>query len=70
MSAHVTVKDQTLTEVTDQLRSIERALCETFGIEHATIQPESSTCVVAGTYCVIDERHEMHAPEPAQTPGM
>jgi cobalt-zinc-cadmium efflux system protein len=66
LSAHVTVADRPLVEVTALLRQLETLLCEEFGIEHATLQPECPSCTAeAPLYCDIDARHEvMHASTP------
>ncbi|MFN2451123.1 MAG: cation diffusion facilitator family transporter [Candidatus Dormibacteria bacterium] len=60
LSAHVIVADRPLSEVTGLLRDLEASLCERFGIDHATLQPECPTCVVAARlYCDLDERHDL-----------
>jgi cobalt-zinc-cadmium efflux system protein len=62
LSAHISVSDQPLGEVTLALRQIEQALCEKFAIEHATLQPECPTCEDdPDAFCAIDQRHERHA---------
>ncbi len=60
LSAHVIVGDRPLAEVTAMIRSVEVVLCEEFGIEHATVQPECPSCTVeAPLYCNIDGHHEL-----------
>ena len=42
------------------IRSVERVLCDEFGIEHATVQPECPSCTVeAPLYCDVVEHHEL-----------
>ncbi len=61
LSAHVEVADASLSEVTTLLRALERRLCDEYGIEHATLQPECPSCVDdASLYCDLDERHAVH----------
>jgi cobalt-zinc-cadmium efflux system protein len=61
LSAHVSVGDRPLTEVTGILQVLEKALCSHFAIEHATLQPECPTCEVHPTICDPEERHaRMH----------
>jgi len=60
LSAHVAVADRALGEVTSLLRELEIMLCNQFGIEHVTLQPECPTCVgEAELYCDLDDRHRM-----------
>lgn len=60
LSAHVIVADRPLSEVTGLLRDLEASLCERFGIDHATLQPECPTCIAAAPlYCDLDERHDL-----------
>ncbi len=60
LSAHVTVADRPLAEVTGMIRSVELLLCEEFGIEHATVQPECPSCSdAASTWCDVAEHHEL-----------
>ncbi len=60
LSAHVIVGDRSLGEVTAMIRSVELVLCEEFGIEHVTVQPECPSCSVeAPLYCNIDGHHEL-----------
>lgn len=62
LSAHVTVGDRPLGEVTMLLREIELRLCSDYGIEHATLQPECPSCASHATrYCDLDERHANHS---------
>lgn len=59
LSAHVTVPNVPLAEVTASLRRVETLLCEQFGIEHATLQPECPSCVAkADPFCDVDTRHQ------------
>ena len=46
------------------IRSVELVLCNEFGIEHATVQPECPSCSVeAPLYCNIEGHHELvHLP--------
>jgi cobalt-zinc-cadmium efflux system protein len=61
LSAHVSVADRPLTEVTAILRSLEATLCTSFGIEHATLQPECPSCPDHPPVCDPEERHiRMH----------
>jgi cobalt-zinc-cadmium efflux system protein len=58
LSAHVTVANRPLAEVTAALHAVETALCERFAIEHATLQPECPSCVDGvDPYCDMDARH-------------
>jgi cobalt-zinc-cadmium efflux system protein len=58
LSAHVTVADRPLAEVTAMIRSVEVLLCDEFGIEHATVQPECPACSeTAPVYCDVEEHH-------------
>jgi cobalt-zinc-cadmium efflux system protein len=58
LSAHVTVQNRPLAEVTEALRAVETALCERFAIEHATLQPECPSCLAeVEPYCDMDSRH-------------
>jgi len=60
LSAHVAVADQPLADITLLLQRLETSLCERFGIEHATLQPECPSCVDdAALYCDIDTRHTL-----------
>jgi cobalt-zinc-cadmium efflux system protein len=60
LSAHVIVTDRPLAEVTAMIRSVELLLCEEFGIEHATVQPECPSCSAeAPLYCNIAGHHEL-----------
>jgi cobalt-zinc-cadmium efflux system protein len=60
LSAHIIVADRPLAEVTAMIRSVELLLCEEFGIEHATVQPECPSCSVeAPLYCNIAGHHEL-----------
>jgi cobalt-zinc-cadmium efflux system protein len=60
LSAHVTVADRPLVEVTAMIRSVEVLLCDEFGIEHATVQPECPSCSEAAPiYCDLEEHHEL-----------
>jgi cobalt-zinc-cadmium efflux system protein len=60
LSAHVTVADRPLGEVTAMMRSIELLLCNDFGIDHATLQPECPACTdTAPLFCDVDEHHEL-----------
>lgn len=60
LSAHVTVADRPLVEVTAMIRSVEVLLCDEFGIEHATVQPECPSCSEAApVYCDLREHHEL-----------
>lgn len=59
LSAHVTVADRRLVEVTAMIRSVETVLCEEFGIEHATVQPECPSCDdAAPVFCDLEEHHQ------------
>jgi len=59
LSAHVIVANRPLAEVTASLRAVETSLCERFGIEHATLQPECPSCVdEVEPWCDIDSRHQ------------
>ena len=44
LSAHLIVGDRPLAEVTAMIRSVELVLCDEFGIDHATVQPECPSC--------------------------
>ena len=69
LSAHVIVADRPLGEVTEMIRSVELLLCQEFGIEHATVQPECPSCSAeAPLYCNIAGHHELVHME-AQRPG-
>jgi cobalt-zinc-cadmium efflux system protein len=58
LSAHVTVANRPLAEVTAALQHIEAQLCERFAIEHATLQPECPSCIAEpDPYCDVDSRH-------------
>jgi cobalt-zinc-cadmium efflux system protein len=57
LSAHVSVGDLPLTEVTAILRTLEKALCSHFAIEHATLQPECPSCEHDTVLCDPEERH-------------
>jgi cobalt-zinc-cadmium efflux system protein len=57
LSAHVSVGDLPLTEVTAILRMLEKALCSHFAIEHATLQPECPSCEDDTVVCDPEERH-------------
>jgi cobalt-zinc-cadmium efflux system protein len=60
LSAHVTVADRPLGEVTAMMRSVELLLCNDFGIDHATLQPECPACTdTAPLFCDVDEHHEL-----------
>jgi cobalt-zinc-cadmium efflux system protein len=60
LSAHIIVGDRSLAEVTAMLRDVELLLCEEFGIEHATLQPECPSCSAdAPLYCNIAGHHEL-----------
>jgi cobalt-zinc-cadmium efflux system protein len=60
LSAHIIVGDRSLAEVTAMIRSVELVLCDEFGIEHATVQPECPSCSVqAPLYCNIEGHHEL-----------
>ncbi len=60
LSAHVTVADRPLVEVTAMIRLVEVLLCDEFGIEHATVQPECPSCSEAAPiYCDLEEHHEL-----------
>ena len=60
LSAHIVVGDRTLGEVTAMIRTVELVLCDEFGIEHATVQPECPSCSVAApVYCNIEGHHEL-----------
>ncbi len=65
LSAHLIVGDRPLGEVTTLIRSVELLLCDEFGIEHATVQPECPSCTSeAPLYCNIDGHHELvHRPQ-------
>ena len=60
LSAHIAVADRSLAEVTALLRDAETQLCNSFGIEHATLQPECPTCVDVAPFCDLEERHHAH----------
>jgi len=63
LSAHVIVADRPLGEVTEMIRSVELLLCQEFGIEHATVQPECPSCSAeAPLYCNIAGHHELVHP--------
>jgi cobalt-zinc-cadmium efflux system protein len=70
LSAHVTVADRPLVEVTAMIRSVELLLCTEFGIEHATLQPECPSCTVAAPlFCEPAEHHELVHQGTRPTPG-
>ena len=59
LSAHVIVANRPLAEVTASLRAVEAALCERFGIEHATLQPECPSCIdESDAWCDMESRHQ------------
>jgi cobalt-zinc-cadmium efflux system protein len=61
LTAHVTVADLPLSEVTAMLRRVEILLCRRFAIEHATLQPEWPPCAdTPDLHCHLDERHATH----------
>jgi cobalt-zinc-cadmium efflux system protein len=61
LSAHVAVADRPMGEITAILRAVESRLCSDFGIEHATLQPESPACLPnPALFCDPDERHSLH----------
>jgi cobalt-zinc-cadmium efflux system protein len=61
LTAHVMVPERPLGEVLATLHALELTLCERFGIEHATLQPECPPCLhEAQPYCDLDERHAGH----------
>jgi cobalt-zinc-cadmium efflux system protein len=64
LSAHLIVGDRPLAEVTAMIRSVEVLLCNEFGIDHATVQPECPSCSAeAPLYCNIEGHHELvHLP--------
>ena len=68
LSAHLTVGDRPLAEVTTLIRSVEVLLCDEFGIDHATVQPECPSCTSeAPLYCNIEGHHELvHLPSQDQ----
>jgi cobalt-zinc-cadmium efflux system protein len=70
LSAHVTIGDRPLGEVTAILHQLEMMLCTDFNIEHATLQPECPSCQDgAPLYCDLSERHDLvHATGPVATP--
>jgi cobalt-zinc-cadmium efflux system protein len=69
LSAHVIVGDRPLAEVTAMIRSVEVVLCDEFGIDHATMQPECPSCTVeAPLYCNMEGHHEL-VHMPAQRTG-
>ena len=60
LSAHVIVADRPLGEVTAMIRSVELLLCQEFGIEHATVQPECPSCTdEPKLYCDPTEHHDL-----------
>lgn len=59
MSVHVLVDDLPLGQVTGMIRGIEAMVCERFGIEHATVQPECPACATDAVYCDLDSVHEL-----------
>ncbi|MEO8898102.1 MAG: cation diffusion facilitator family transporter [Candidatus Dormibacter sp.] len=60
LSAHLTVADRPLAEVTAMMKSVELLLCDDFGIDHATLQPECPSCTdAAPLFCNVDEHHEL-----------
>ncbi len=60
LSAHLIVGDRPLAEVTTLVRSVEVLLCNEFGIDHATVQPECPSCTSeAPLYCNIEGHHEL-----------
>jgi hypothetical protein len=46
------------------IRSVEVLLCNEFGIDHATVQPECPSCTAeAPLYCNMEGHHELvHLP--------
>ncbi len=64
LSAHLIVGDRPLAEVTAIIRSVDLLLCNEFGIDHATVQPECPSCSTeAPLYCSIEGRHDLvHVP--------
>lgn len=71
LSAHVTVADRSMGEVTAMIRSVERLLCADFGIDHATVQAECPACTDdAPLYCDVAVHHELvHEPREATLPN-
>lgn len=68
LSAHVTVGDRPMAEVTAILREVEERLCSSFGIEHVTLQPECPACLAEpALYCDLEDRHQLH--RSATAPG-
>ena len=60
MSVHVLIADRPLAEVTAMIRDVERIVCDDFGIEHATVQPECPSCVGdPALYCDLDTHHDL-----------
>jgi cobalt-zinc-cadmium efflux system protein len=60
LSAHITVADRSLGEVTSMIRSVELLLCTDFGIEHATVQAECPSCTTeASVYCDPTVHHDL-----------
>ena len=60
LSAHITVADRPLGEVTAMVRSVELLLCNDFGIEHATVQAECPSCTdEPKLYCDPTEHHDL-----------
>jgi cobalt-zinc-cadmium efflux system protein len=60
LSAHVTIGDRPLGEVTALLHQLEMMLCTDFNIEHATLQPECPSCQDgAPLYCDLSEWHNL-----------
>lgn len=60
LSAHVTVADRPLGEVTAMVRAVELLLCSDFGIDHATVQPECPSCTDdAPLYCDVSVHHDL-----------
>jgi cobalt-zinc-cadmium efflux system protein len=60
LSAHLIVGDRPLAEVTAMIRSVELLLCQEFGIDHATVQPECPSCTAeAPLYCNIEGHHKL-----------
>ena len=56
LSAHIIVGDRPLAEVTAMIRSVEVVLCDEFGIDHATVQPECPSCSVGGARCTATSK--------------
>jgi cobalt-zinc-cadmium efflux system protein len=58
LSAHLTFGDTSLAVVTAQIQAIDKGLCQTFSIEHSTLQAESCVCSDGEVICDPEAHHQ------------